>query len=221
MSLFLALVRRDLLLAVRHGGSGWLPLGFFVVVSTMFGISIGPDTQLMAKLAPGLIWVSALLSVIISLDRIFQSDFEDGSLDHLRASRMPLISVVIAKIAAHWLSTGLPLIIATPLLALQLNLQASAYGLLLATLLLGTPALSLIGAIGAALTVSLRRGGLIIPLLILPLYVPVLIFGTSAVDALLAGLSPWPHIKLLAAMLLMASVLGPLASLAALKLAAE
>ena len=221
MNHFLALVKRDLILAVRHGGSGWLPLGFFVLVSTLFGISIGPDIPLMARLAPGLIWLAALLSVIISLDRIFQSDFEDGSLDNLRLSPMSLPSVVLAKITAHWLSTGLPLIIATPLLALQLNLPASAYGLLLLTLLLGTPALSNIGAIGAALTVSLRRGGLIIPLLILPLYVPVLIFGTSAVDAVLAGLSPWPHIKLLAAMLLMASVLGPVASTAALKLAAE
>jgi len=221
MSLFLALIRRDITLAMRHGGSGWLPIGFFLTVSTLFGFSIGPDTALLARLAPGLIWVAALLAVLISLERIFQSDFEDGTLDLLRLSPLPLPAMVLAKICAHWLSTGLPLIVATPLLALQLNLPASAYGWLLASLILGTPAFSLIGAIGAALTVSLKRGGLLIPLLILPLYVPVLIFGVACVDASLAGLSPWPHIKLLGAIVLLAAVLGPVASVAALKMAAE
>jgi heme exporter protein B len=221
MSLILTLIKRDLVLALRHGGSAWLPLGFFVIVSTVFGFSIGPDTALLGRLAPGLIWVAALLAVLISLDRMFQGDFEDGTLDLLRLSPMPLGSVVMAKIAAHWLSTGLPLIVATPLLALELSLPAHAFPILFLSLVIGTPSFSLIGAIGAALTVSLRRGGLIIPLLILPLYIPILIFGVSAVDAALVGMSPWPHIKLLGATFLMAAVLGPVAGTAALKMAAD
>jgi heme exporter protein B len=152
---------------------------------------------------------------------MFQGDFEDGTLDLLRLSPMPLGSVVMAKIAAHWLSTGLPLIVATPLLALELSLPAHAFPILFLSLVIGTPSFSLIGAIGAALTVSLRRGGLIIPLLILPLYIPILIFGVSAVDAPLVGKSPWTHIHLLGATFLRAGVLGPVAGTAALKMAAD
>ena len=221
MTRFLALIRRDLILAMRQGGSGWLPLGFFAVVATLFPLSIGPDAQTLADLAPGLIWVAALLAVLISLDRLYQSDYEDGALELLRLSPLPLPAVVGAKILAHWLTTGLPLIVAAPVLAVLLNLPVPALGVLLISLLLGTPALSLIGSIGAALTVSLRRGGLLIPLLVLPLYVPILIFGVSAVDATLAGLAAAPHLKLLSAMLLVSAVLGIWASAAALKLAAE
>ncbi|MCP1336631.1 heme exporter protein CcmB [Futiania mangrovi] len=215
---FLALVRRDLRLAWRGGGAGALSTVFFVIVASLVPFGVGPQMELLARIAGGVVWIAALLSVLLALDRLFQADMEDGSLDQLALSGLPLALVVLAKAIAHWSSTAWPLIAAAPLIALLLNLPLAGLPALLAALAIGTPALSLIGAVGAALTVGLRRGGLLLSLLVLPLFVPVLIFGASAVEAAITLAPVWPHLALLGAVSLAALALCPLGAAAALRL---
>jgi len=214
----LGLLRRDLLIAYRHRGEVLNPLLFFVIVISLFPLGISPEGRVLATLAPGVIWIAALLSVLLSLDSVFRSDFEDGSLEQLLLSPQPLTLLLLAKMLAHWLITGLPLVLAAPLLGVILHLPAAAMPVLVASLVLGTPVLSLIGAIGMALTVGLRRGGVLLSLLVLPLYVPVLIFGATAVEAAAAGLSVSGHLALLGSLLLFAVTLAPLATAAALRI---
>jgi heme exporter protein B len=221
VSTFLAVVRRDLLIARRQGGGSLLAVGFFVVVAALFPFAVGADPAMLAGVAPGVIWVSALLATLLSLDRLFQADFEDGGLDLLALSPQPLFLTVLAKVLAHWLVVGLPLVIASPLVGVLLNLPRGAFGVLLASVAIGTPALSLIGAIGAALTAGVRRGGVLVPLLVLPLYIPTLIFGVAATAAAGEGLPASEPLMLLGAMTLMALVLAPVAAAAALRLALE
>jgi heme exporter protein B len=216
-----ALIRRDLKLAVRQGFDSLMAMVFFVLAATLFPFGVGPEPEMLARLAPGILWVAALLAALLSLERLFQADYEDGSLDLLAVSALPLPLVVAAKIAAHWLTTGLPLVAAAPVLALLLNLPASAFAILILSLILGTPSLSLIGAAGAALVVGARRAGVLLALLILPLYIPVLIFGVAAVDAAQFGFPTRPHLLMLTAVLLGAVVLAPWAAAAALRQALE
>ncbi len=217
-SAFFAIIRRDLILAFRRRAEIANPLFFFVLVVTLFPLGIGAQPKLLQAMAPGVIWVSALLAAMLSLDSLFRSDFEDGSLEQMLLSSHPVSVLVLGKILAHWLVTGLPLLLVAPLLALFLGLSEQALGTLLLTLVLGTPVLSLIGAIGVALTVGLRRGGMILSLLVLPLYIPVLIFASNAVDMAATGLPVSAQINILAAILLMALVLAPLPAAAALKM---
>jgi len=219
--IFLGLFRRDVRLAWSQGGTGTMALSFFLIAVTLFPFGVGPEPQVLARIAPGVIWVVALLACLISLDRMYQADFEDGSLDDLALSPLGLTGVVAAKTLAHWVSTVLPLVVASPLLGMLMNLPANGYGTLLLSLLLGTPALSLIGSVGAALTVSVRRGGVLLSLLVLPLYVPTLIFAVGAVDASVGLIDPAQPLALLAAVTLAALVVGPFASAAALRLSLE
>src|SRR5476649_838503 len=208
MSAFTALLARDLRLAARSGGSAALALGFFALVATLVPLGIGADLKLLARVAGGVLWVAAVLAALLSLDRLFQADFEDGSLDVIALSPLPLESVSLAKILAHWLSTGLPLTLLSPLLALLFNLPAPATLVLVLSLLIGTPAVSAVGAIGASLTLSLRRGGLILPLIVLPLLVPAVIFGAGMVLAVQTGLGNGA-IGFLAAFSVAATLLSP------------
>ena len=215
---FFAVIRRDLVLALRRRSEIANPLLFFILVITLFPLGIGAQPHLLQAIAPGIIWVSALLAAMLSLDSLFRSDFDDGSLEQILLSPHPTSILVLAKIFAHWLVTGLPLLIVAPLLAIFLGVPNHALGILLLTLLLGTPVLSLIGAIGVALTVGLRRGGMILSLLVLPLYVPVLIFAGNAVQMASGGLPVDAQINILISILLMALVLAPLPVAAALKM---
>ena len=215
---FFAVIRRDLVLALRRRSEIANPLLFFILVITLFPLGIGAQPHLLQAIAPGIIWVSALLAAMLSLDSLFRSDFDDGSLEQILLSPHPTSVLVLAKIVAHWLVTGLPLLIVAPLLAVFLGLPSHSLGILLLTLLLGTPVLSLIGAIGVALTVGLRRGGMILSLLVLPLYVPVLIFAGNAVQMASGGLPVDAQINILIAILLMALVLTPWPTAAALKM---
>ncbi|MCH8181813.1 MAG: heme exporter protein CcmB [Proteobacteria bacterium] len=218
---FLLLVARDVRLASRQGGASGLVVIFFVLSVTLFPLGVGPDTEILTRIASGVIWVSALLASMISLDRLFQADFEDGSLDLIALSPLPLEMTVLAKSLAHWLTTGLPLIVVSPVLAILLSLDGSGYLALVAAMILGTPTLSLVGGIGAALTVGLRRGGVLLSLLVLPLYIPILIFGVGAVEGAISGLGARPHLLVLAGLFLGAVVLAPVASAAALRLNLE
>lgn len=215
---FLAVIRRDLILAFRRRAEVANPVFFFILVVTLFPLGVGAKPQLLQAMAPGVIWVSALLAVMLSLDGLFRSDFDDGSLEQMLLSAHPLTVLVFAKIIAHWLVTGLPLLIVAPLLAVFLGLPDQALGTLLLTLVLATPVLSLIGSIGVSLTVGLRRGGMILSLLVLPLYVPVLIFASNAVDMAGSGLPVDAQINILIAIFLMSVVLAPLPAAAALKM---
>lgn len=221
MKVFSAIIARDLLLAVRQGGATFLALVFFFLTVTLFPLGIGPEPAILARVAPGVLWVAALLAAMLSLDRLFQADFEDGSLEQLTLSGLPVSLIVLAKIVTHWLTTGLPLLLAAPVLAVLLNMNSEGFTALLLTMLIGTPALSLIGAIGAALTLTVRRGGVLLSLLVLPLYIPVLIFGVSAIDAAVHGLNAKPHLLLLAALTMAAIPLCPWAAAAAVKLSLE
>ncbi len=218
---FFAIIRRDLVLALRRRSEVANPLLFFILVITLFPLGIGARPHLLQAIAPGIIWVSALLAAMLSLDSLFRSDFDDGSLEQILLSPHPASVLVLGKIIAHWLVTGLPLLIVAPLLAVLLGLPNHALSVLLLTLLLGTPVLSLIGAIGVALTVGLRRGGMILSLLVLPLYVPVLIFAGNAVEMASNGLPVDAQINILIAILLMALVLAPLPTAAALKMSID
>jgi heme exporter protein B len=215
---FLAIIRRDLLLAVRRRSEIANPLLFFILVITLFPLGIGAQPHLLQAIAPGIIWVSALLAAMLSLDSLFRSDFDDGSLEQILLSPYPASILVLAKIIAHWLVTGLPLLIVAPLLAVFLGMPTQSLGVLLLTLLLGTPVLSLIGAIGVALTVGLRRGGMILSLLVLPLYVPVLIFAGNAVEMAGSGLPVDAQINILISILCLSLVLAPWPTAAALKM---
>ncbi|CAD6875793.1 heme exporter protein CcmB [Methylomonas fluvii] len=215
---FWAIIRRDLLLAFRRRAEMANPLFFFVLVVTLFPLAVGAQPNLLRAMAPGVIWVSALLAALLSLDGLFRSDFDDGSLEQMLLSPHALSILVLGKIIAHWLVTGLPLLLIAPLLAVFLGLPEQAMGTLWLTLILATPLLSLIGAIGVALTVGLRRGGMLLSLLVLPLYVPVLIFASGAVDRAASGLPVGAQLNILLAMLLSALVLVPLPTAAALKM---
>ena len=218
---FFALLRRDLLLAARFRGEVVNPLIFFVLVASLFPLATGAEPGILRALAPGVIWVAALLATLLSLDQLFRSDYEDGSLEQLLLTPHPLAVLVLAKILAHWLVTGLPLLLIAPLLGIMLQLPDNAREALMLGLLLGTPVLSAVGSIGAALTVGLRRGGILLSLLILPLYIPVLIFAASAVDAAGAGLPVTGQMYLLAAMAVGALTLAPLATAAALRISLD
>ena len=221
MTAFFDVVARDLRLALRQRGDAVMVVLFFVLTALLFPFAVGPEPNLLARLAAGVIWVTALLAVLLSLERLFLADYEDGSLELLALSPMPLSLVVLAKVLAHWLTTGLPLIAAAPLIALIYNMDSAALTVLIAAMLMGTPSLSLTGAVGAALTLGARRGGVLVPLLVLPLYIPVLIFGVGAIDADLAGLSARPHLMFLGAIALLMLVVAPLAAAAALRQALE
>lgn len=218
---FLHLVRRDARLAFRAGADATVAVMFFIVTVTLFPLAVGPESEILARIAAGVLWVCALLASLLSLERLFANDHEDGGLDLLALSPLPLEAVVLAKVAAHWLVTGLPLILAAPVLALLLNLPAEGFAPLVLTLALGTPTLSLLGAIGAALTLGARRGGVLISLLILPLFAPVLIFAVGAIEASLTGLPVRPHLLLLAGLLAASLPLAPIAAAAALRQALE
>ncbi|MCS7101236.1 MAG: heme exporter protein CcmB [Burkholderiaceae bacterium] len=214
-------LRRDLLLAVRQRADVANTLLFFVVVVTLVPLAVGPQAHTLRMIAPGIVWVAALLACLLSLNRLFAYDLTDGTLEQMLLSREPLAALVLAKVAAHWLVTGLPITVVAALLGLLFDLPVAAIGTLMLALALGTPALSLIGAVGAALTLGLRGGGVLLSLLVLPLYVPVLIFGAGAVEAVVAGISPSGHLLLLAALSLAASVLAPWAIAAALRISLE
>jgi heme exporter protein B len=221
MSGFPAILKRDVALAARQGSDAGTVVAFFLLAATLFPRGVGPEPNLLARIATGIVWVTALLAAMLSLDRLFQADYDDGSLDQLALAPLPLELVVLAKAAAHWLTTGVPLILMAPLLGLMLNLEAAGIGMLMVTMLLGTPALSLFGAIGAALTLGARRGGTLLPLLVLPLVLPVLIFGVGAVEAHIAGLGARPQLLILGALLAAALPLAPIAAAAALRQALE
>ena len=218
MSAFFAVIRRDLILALRRRAEVANPVFFFILVVTLFPLGVGAQPKLLQAMAPGVIWVSALLAAMLSLDSLFRSDFDDGSLEQMLLSSHPLTILVFAKIIAHWLVTGLPLLFIAPLLAIFLGLPEQALGTLLITLVLATPVLSLIGSIGVALTVGLRRGGMILSLLVLPLYVPVLIFASNAVEMAGNGLPVDAQINILIAIFFMSVVLAPLPTAAALRM---
>ncbi|WP_261842389.1 heme exporter protein CcmB [Aliamphritea ceti] len=218
---FWGVLKRDLLLSFRRKSDLVNPLIFFLMVASLFPLGVSPEPTFLEEVAPGVIWVAALLATLLSLDGLFRSDFEDGTLEQTLLSPQPLFLVVLAKVFAHWMMTGLALTLLSPLLAVMLFLPVEGMWGLMASLLLGTPTLSLIGAIGAALTVGLRKGGVLISLLVLPLYIPVLIFGTGAAQAAITGLPLSGYLALLGAILVLGLVLAPFAIAAALRISAS
>jgi len=217
-AVFWAVMKRDLMLAFRRRSDLLNPLIFFLMVASLFPLGISPEPDFLAEIAPGVVWVGALLATLLSMDSLFRSDFDDGTLEQTLLSPQPLFLVVLAKVITHWMTTGLPLTLMAPLLGLMLFLPDGGMEGLIISLLLGTPTLSLVGAIGAALTVGLRKGGVLISLLVLPLYIPVLIFGAGAVQAAVTGLPLVGYLSLLGAMLALGLVLAPLAIAAALRI---
>lgn len=217
-SQFSALLRRDLLVAIRRGPEVLLPLAFVLVVVSLFPLGVGPGPRLLATIGAGVIWIAALLATVISLDALFRSDFEDGSLDLVLVAGTPASLVALAKVCAHWLVSGLPLVLLSPLLAIWMQLPTESWSALVISLALGTPILSLLGSVSAALTLGLRRGGQLLALLVFPLYVPVLIAGTGAVLAASNGLPYTPFLGLLLAGFLASMCLAPFATAAALKI---
>ncbi|HLF30139.1 MAG TPA: heme exporter protein CcmB [Xanthomonadales bacterium] len=215
---FFALLRRDLLLAFRRRSELLFPVIFVLVVVSLFPLGIGPGPALLARIAPGVVWIAALLATVVALDNLFRSDFEDGTLEQFVISGHPLALIALAKTLAHWLVAGLPLVLMSPLLALWMNLPTRAVGVMAASLALATPILSFIGAIGAGLTISLRRGGQLLSLLVFPLYIPVLIIATAAIMAAVDGLPHGAFLGLLLAGLLTSVTLAPFATAAALKI---
>ena len=216
-SAFTLIIKRDLTIAFRHRDDILNPIIFFIIVVTLFPLGIGPESSTLSRIAPGIIWVAALLSTLLSLDRLFKSDHNDGSLEQMLLSPHPVFILMLAKIVAHWLVTGLPLIFIAPVLAVLLHLNENSYGALMLTLLLGTPVLSLLGAIGVALTVGIQKGGVLLSLLVLPLYIPVLIFATSAIDTSAMNLSYSGQLAIIAALFFGSLTLAPFAVSAALK----
>jgi heme exporter protein B len=212
-----AVLGRELRLALRSGGGAGLGLGFFLIVVLLVPFGVGPEPERLAAVAAGTLWIAALLACLLSLDRMFHADHEDGTLDVLALSPLPLEALAALKALAHWLTTGLPLVAAAPLLGVTLHLPAPAYGWLVASLLIGTPGLSFLGAVGAGLTLGVRRGGLLLSLLVLPLYVPTLIFGARAVIAAAGGADPWPGFLMLAGLTLFVLATAPFAAAAALR----
>ncbi|MCX7239627.1 MAG: heme exporter protein CcmB [Burkholderiales bacterium] len=221
MNAILAVMRRDLLMVMRRKSEVLTALFFFVIVTSLFPLGIGPEPNLLRKIAPGVLWVAALLATMLGLQRMFSADHADGTLEQMAISPTPLIMLVVGKIGAHWLVSGLPLVVVAPILGIQFDLDSSALGVLVGALLLGTPLLSLIGSIGAALTLGVRGGGVLLSLLVLPLYIPALIFGAGAVEAHISGLGAGGHLSLLAAMLALAVFFAPWATTAALRIALE
>ena len=218
MNAFAAIVRRDVTLAVRYRAEAVNPLLFFLIVVALVPLGLSPRRETLELIAPGVFWIAALLATLLSLERMFRTDFDDGSLELMLISPQPLPLIVLAKIAAHWMVAGLPLVVAAPLTALLLGLPAESVGVLLVTLVLGTPTLSAVGAIGVALTVGLRRGGVLLSVLVLPLYIPVLVFASSAVAASANGLSASGQLYLLGALAALSFSLAPLAAAAALRI---
>jgi heme exporter protein B len=221
MNAFWAVLRRDLLLALRRKNEVLTSLFFFVVVAALFPLGIGPEAQTLRLIAPGILWIGALLASMLALGRLFAGDYQDGTLEQMCLSPQPLALLVGAKICAHWLLSGLPLVLLAPVLGLQFDLDADALATLALSLLIGTPLLSLIGAVGAALTLGVRGGDVLLALLVLPLYVPALIFGSGAVQAQTSGLGAQAHLSLLMAMLVLAAFFSPWACTAALRIALE
>ena len=221
MSALLAMIHRDLLLVMRRKSEVLTALFFFVVVTSLFPLGIGADAALLRKIAPGVIWVAALLSTLLGLQRMFAADYADGALEQIALSPQPMVLLVTGKIIAHWMVCGLPLVILAPIIGIQFDLGASSLYVLMATLLLGTPILSLLGSIGAALTLGVRGGSVLMSLLILPLYIPVLIFGAGAVYAQSVGLETSGHFSLLGALLILALAFVPWVTAAAVKIAIE
>jgi heme exporter protein B len=218
MSAFLTLLKRDLTLALREGGALGTALGFYLIVVALMPLGLGPDLNLLSRIAPGVLWIALLLSALLSLPRMFESDHDDGTLELIATGTLPLELATVAKALAHWTSTGIPLILATPLMGLLLNLDVSATPILLASLIIGTPAVSFLGSVGAALTLRARRGGLLIALLVLPLFVPTLIFGIQSISAVtLQSGSATASLMALAAVTLASLVLGPIAAAAAIR----
>jgi heme exporter protein B len=216
-----AVVARDLLIALRHRSDVLTTFFFFVIVVSLFPLGVGPEPDTLREIAPGVLWVAALLAAMLSLARMFGTDYADGTLEQLVLTPQPLVVLVMAKVAAHWLTTGLPLVLIAPVLGLQFDLPADSLATLVLSLLIGTPVLSLIGAVGTALTLGVRGGAALTSLLVLPLYVPVLIFGAGAVVATVTGTGPAGHLSLLGAMLMIALVFAPWATAAALKISLE
>jgi len=216
-----AVVRRDLLLAGRRRIEALLPLGFFIVAAGLFPLGVGPETQTLRQIAPGVVWVCALLAAMLSVTQMFAADHHDGSLEQMLLADAPLVAIVAGKVIAHWLTGGLPLVLAAPVLGVLFGMHADAIGVLALTLLLGTPVLSLLGALGAALTLGLRSGGMLLILIVLPLATPALIFGAGAVVAVDAGLSAQAHVSLLGALLIVTALGAPLATAAALRISLE
>ena len=221
MNGFIRILKRDLHLATRQGMDNMMVVMFFVLVVVLFPFGVGPEPNILARIAAGVIWVAALLASMLSLERLFQADYEDGSLELLSLSPTAFEVIVLAKVTAHWLTTGFPLIIAAPLLAILLNMNTEGFPVLILALVLGTPSLSLVGAVGAALILGSRRGGVLLALLILPLYIPVLIFGVSAVDAVVNGFEVKAQLLILGAFLIAAISLCPWAAAAGLRQAIE
>ncbi|MCW8333054.1 heme exporter protein CcmB [Vibrio sp. SCSIO 43135] len=211
------IVHRELLIAYRRQADIFNPLWFFIIVITLFPLSIGPEPNLLARIAAGIVWVAALLSALLSLERLFRDDFQDGALEQMMLMPVPLPLVVISKVISHWILTGLPLIMISPLLSILLSLDFNTWLAVVLTLLIGTPTLSFIGAIGVALTVGLQKGGVLLSLLVLPLYIPILIFATSAIDAASLGMPYNGQLAILGAMFMGAMTLTPFAISAALR----
>ncbi|MDD9154751.1 heme exporter protein CcmB [Aliivibrio sp. S4TY2] len=215
------IIRRELLIAFRRKADILNPLWFFIIVITLFPLSIGPEPVLLARIAAGIVWVAALLSALLSLERLFRDDFSDGSLEQMMLMPTPLSVLVLAKVFAHWILTGLPLIIISPLLAILLSLDFNSWLAIVLTLLLGTPTLSFLGAVGVALTVGLQKGGVLLSLLILPLYIPVLIFATSAIDAAGLGMAYNGQLAILGALFMGSATLTPFAISSALRVSVQ
>lgn len=220
-SVMLALIRREIALGLRQKGEVLTPLVFFMVIASLFPLGVGAESSLLLRMAPGVLWVSALLAAMLSLQRMFATDYADGSLEQMVLSPTPLGLLVLAKALAHFLLSGVPLVLVAPVLGLQFGLDSRALGILMLSLLLGTPTLSLIGSIGAALTLGVRGAGVLLSLLILPLYIPVLIFGAGAVEADAAGLGFGGHLSLLSALLVLSLFFSPMATAAALRISLE
>ena len=219
--LLFQVIRRDLLLAFRRRSDVLTTLFFFVIVVSLFPLSVGPEMKTLRLIAPGVVWVAALLASMLSLQRLFAADYQDGTLEQMLLAPQSLSLMIFGKIVAHWMVSGLPLALMAPLLGLQFDLPPTALGILFTALLIGTPILSLIGAIGAALTLGLRGGGVLLSLLVLPLYIPALIFGAGAVEAHIAGVSPEGHLSLLAALLILTGLATPWVTAVALRISME
>jgi len=215
--MFIKILRRELKIAFRNSAEIINPLWFFIIVITLFPLGLGPEPQLLARIAPGIVWVAALLASLLSLERLFRDDYLDGTLEQLLLLPAPLSLTVLGKVCAHWVVTGLPLLILSPVIAMLLSLDFATWKAVALTLLLGTPTLSFVGAIGVALTVGLRKGGVLLSLLVLPLYIPVLIFATGAIDAASMSMPIGGYLAILGAMLAGSATLAPFATAAALR----
>ncbi|UXI00557.1 heme exporter protein CcmB [Photobacterium sp. TY1-4] len=221
MNAIVQVIRRELLIAFRRQADVFNPLWFFIIAITLFPLGVGPEPNLLARIAPGIIWVAALLAALLSLERLFRDDFVDGSLEQMLMMPTPLPVLAFAKMVAHWLLTGVPLLLISPLLAILLSLDWQTWLAVVLTLLVGTPTLSFLGAIGVALTVGLRKGGVLLSLLILPLYIPVLIFATAAIDAASLGMAYNGQLALMGAMLVGSATLAPFAVAASLRISVQ